>query len=77
MVLRRPRAFGNCWLGCVLWRQLRLEEFWAEKLSEAVQRETVPWAKVLQLLVVNRLIDPGLSAGNPEPCKNPGCFEGR
>jgi hypothetical protein len=27
MVLRRPRAFGNCWLGCVLWRQLRLEEF--------------------------------------------------
>jgi len=59
MVLRRPRAFGNCWLGCVLWRQLRLEEFWEEKLSEAVKRETVPWAKVLQLLVVNRLIDPG------------------
>jgi hypothetical protein len=43
----------------VLWRQLRLEEFWEEKLSEAVKRETVPWAKVLQLLVVNRLIDPG------------------
>jgi transposase len=59
MVLRRPRAFGNCWLGCVRWRQLRLEEFWGEKLSEAVQRETVSWAKVLQLLVVNRLIDPG------------------
>ena len=59
MVLRRPRAFGNCWLGCVLWRQLRLEEFWEEKLSEAVKRETVPWAKVLQSLVVNRLIDPG------------------
>ncbi|MGC2419293.1 MAG: IS1634 family transposase [Candidatus Acidiferrales bacterium] len=59
MVLRRPRAFGNCWLGCVLWRQLRLEEFWGEKLAEAVKRETVPWAKVLQLLVVNRLIDPG------------------
>ena len=59
MVLRRPRAFGNCWLGCVLWRQLRLEEFWGEKLGEAVKRETVSWAKVLQLLVVNRLIDPG------------------
>ena len=28
-------------------------------LAEAVKRETVPWAKVLQLLVVNRLIDPG------------------
>jgi len=59
MVLRRPRVFGNCWLGCELWRQLRLGEFWEEKLSETVKRETVSWAKVLQLLVVNRLIDPG------------------
>ena len=59
MQLRRPRAFGNCWLGCELWRQLRLEEFWEEKLAEKVERETVSWAKVLQLLVVNRLIDPG------------------
>jgi len=59
MELRRPRAFGNCWLGCELWRQLGLEEFWEEKLAEKVQRETVSWAKVLQLLVVNRLIDPG------------------
>lgn len=59
MELHRPRAFGNCWLGCELWRQLRLEQFWEEKLAEKVQRETVSWAKVLQLLVVNRLIDPG------------------
>lgn len=59
MELHRPRAFGNCWLGCELWRQLRLEEFWEAKLAEKVQRETVSWAKVLQLLVVNRLIDPG------------------
>jgi transposase len=59
MELRRPRGFGNCWLGCELWRQLRLEQFWEEKLAEKVQRETVPWAKVLQLLVVNRLIAPG------------------
>jgi hypothetical protein len=59
MELRRPRAFGNCWLGCELWRQLQLEEFWEEKLAERVKRETVRWAKVLQLLVVNRLIDPG------------------
>jgi tetratricopeptide (TPR) repeat protein len=40
MELRRPRAFGNCWLGCELWRQLRLEKFWEEKLAEKVQRET-------------------------------------
>jgi hypothetical protein len=34
MELRRPRAFGNCWLGCELWRQLQLEEFWEAKLAE-------------------------------------------
>ena len=59
MELRRPRAFGTCWLGCELWRQLRLDAFREEKLAEKVRRETVSWAKVLQLLVVNRLIDPG------------------
>ena len=25
MELRRPRMFGNCWLGCELWRQLELD----------------------------------------------------
>lgn len=57
MELRHPRAFGNCWLGCQLWSQLRLDRFWEQKLP--VGREAVPWAKVLELLVVNRLIDPG------------------
>ena len=55
--LRRPRVFGNCWLGCELWRQLGLDEFWRQCLPEA--REKVSWEKVLQLLVVNRLLDPG------------------
>jgi len=59
MELHRPRAFGNCWLGCKLWRQLGLAEFWQERLSAAARRQTVPWEKVLRLLVVNRLIDPG------------------
>ena len=59
MELRRPRAFGNCWLGCELWRQLGLDEFWRERLSAATKRETVPWEKVLELLMVNRLIEPG------------------
>jgi hypothetical protein len=59
MELRRPRAFGNCWLGCELWRQLGLEEFWQQRLAQQVQRETVDWEKVLRLLVVNRLIEPG------------------
>lgn len=55
--LRRPRVFGNCWLACELWSQLRLDEFWQERMPEA--REQVSWEKVLRLLVVNRLLDPG------------------
>jgi transposase len=55
--LRRPRIFGNCWLGCELWHQLGLDEFWQQRLPEA--REEVSWEKVLRLLVVNRLLDPG------------------
>jgi hypothetical protein len=55
--LRRPRVFGNCWLACELWQQLGLDEFWQQRLPEG--RETVSWEKVLRLLVVNRLLDPG------------------
>jgi transposase len=55
--LRRPRRFGNCWLACELWHQLGLDEFWQQRLPEG--REGVSWAKVLQLLVVNRLLEPG------------------
>jgi len=55
--LRRPRTFGNCWMGCELWRQLGLDEFWQQRLPEG--REAVSWEKVLRLLVVNRLLDPG------------------
>src|SRR5579864_3039754 len=55
--LRRPRMFGNCWLACELWQQLGLDEFWQQRLPEG--REGVSWEKVLRLLVVNRLLDPG------------------
>jgi transposase len=57
MKLRRARPYGNCWLGCELWRQLELDRFWEHKLERG--REEVSWAQVLELLVVNRLIDPG------------------
>jgi len=57
MELRRPRAFGNCWLGCEIWRLLELDDFWREKLPEG--REGVAWHKVIELLAVNRLVDPG------------------
>ena len=55
--LRRARAFGNCWLACELWRELGLDGFWQQRLPDG--REAVSWEKVLQLLVVNRWIDPG------------------
>ena len=57
MQLERPRAFGGCWLSCELWRQLGLDKFWQAKLPEG--REDVAWEKVLRLLVVNRLLEPG------------------
>ena len=57
MQLRRARPYGNCWLGCELWRQLELDSFWQRKLPQG--REKVSWAQVLELLVVNRLLDPG------------------
>ena len=55
--LRRPRTYGSCWLACGLWHELGLDEFWQQRLGEG--REAVSWEKVLQLLVVNRLLDPG------------------
>src|SRR6266478_1435689 len=57
MKLERARPYGNCWLGCELWRQLQLDRFWSERLPQG--RESVAWPQVLELLVVNRLIDPG------------------
>ena len=55
--LRRTRAFGDCWLACEVWRQLQLDTFWNQKIGTA--RGGVAWTKVVQLLAVNRLIDPG------------------
>lgn len=55
--LRRARPFGNCWLASELWDQLDLQEFWRSRLGTG--REAVSWEKVLRLLVVNRLLEPG------------------
>jgi transposase len=56
-VLRRPRQWGACWVGCQLWDQLQLEEFWHDRLPDS--REGTCWRHVLQTLTVYRLIDPG------------------
>ena len=45
--LRRPRAFGNCWLACEIWHQLGLDEFWQQRLPDG--REAVSWEKVLRV----------------------------
>jgi transposase len=57
MQLCRPRTFGSYWLGCELWEQLHLSQFWRAKLDDT--RADVPWSKVLQLLTVSRLVEPG------------------
>ena len=55
--LRRPRQWGACWVGCRLWDQLTLDEFWRERLPDS--REGTCWRHVLETLTVYRLIDPG------------------
>jgi len=57
MQLKHPRSFGDCWLACQIWQRLGMTEFRNDRLP--IGREEVSWTKVLQLLVVNRLIDPG------------------
>jgi hypothetical protein len=55
--LCRPRQWGACWLALTLWQELRLEEFWAERLTPS--RKGTRWDRVLFVLVAYRLIAPG------------------
>jgi transposase len=55
--VRRPRQWGACWLCGELWQQLKLDEFWRERLGAS--REGTDWLEVLKTLVSYRLIDPG------------------
>jgi hypothetical protein len=55
--LRRPRQWGACWVGCQMWEQLQLDEFWRQRLADS--REGTSWRQVLQTLTIYRLIDPG------------------
>jgi transposase len=54
--VKAPRRFGDCWVGCQLWAELGLDQFWQEALAS--EAGAVPWEKVLELLVVNRLLAP-------------------
>ncbi len=55
--VRKAREFGACWLGCRLFEELQLQEFFGRHLKE--HRGPEDWAKVVELLVVNRLCQPG------------------
>jgi len=57
MRLCRPRQWGACWLAGQVWRDLKLDEFWAERLPRS--RKGTRWDQVLQVLVSYRLIAPG------------------
>lgn len=55
--LSRPRAWGACWLGDHLWRDLQLDTFFAARLGQS--REGTDWEKVLRVLTLYRLLAPG------------------
>lgn len=57
LVVKQPRRFGDCWVGCQLWEELGLRAFWEQKL--AGETGEVPWAKVVELLSINQLLAPG------------------
>ena len=41
MRLCRPRQWGACWLAGVLWRELQLDRFWAERLPRKPQGDAL------------------------------------
>jgi len=55
--VHRPRQWGACWLALQLWKQLRLDQFWAGRLPPS--RKGTRWDQVLAVLAVYRLIAPG------------------
>lgn len=57
LALRRPRQWGACWLACLLYQELGLDRFWAERLPPS--RKGTRWDLVLQTLCIYRLIAPG------------------
>ena len=47
--LHHPRQWGACWLACLLWDQLQLDEYWVEKLPPS--RQGTRWLNVFKTLV--------------------------
>jgi transposase len=57
MEIHRPRQWGACWLFTELWKELKLDTFWRDRLGTS--REGTDWEHVLQLLCGYRLLEPG------------------
>ena len=57
MRLMRPRQWGACWLGCQLWEQLNLDDFWSKRLP--VGRQGARWGDILKMIAIYRLVSPG------------------
>jgi hypothetical protein len=55
--VERPRSWGACWLADALWRDLKLDEFFAARLGGS--RKGTDWEKVLRILAIYRLLSPG------------------
>jgi hypothetical protein len=55
--VHRPRQWGACRLAMQLWKELRLDQFWAGRLTPS--RKGTRWDQVLAVLAAYRLIAPG------------------
>ena len=55
--LHRPRQWGACWLALYLWRELRLDQFWSQRLQPS--RKGTRWDQILTVLTIYRLLAPG------------------
>ena len=55
--VRNARQWGGCWLVCELYEQLKLDQFWAERLPPG--RKGTRWDLILQTLCIYRFIEPG------------------
>ena len=55
--IRRPRQWGACWVFLRVWEELKLSEFWGQRLLAS--REGTSWHHILVVLCAYRLIDPG------------------
>jgi hypothetical protein len=54
--LERSRQFGNCYVGLELWKRLKLDQFYEERIDE--KQADVLWSRIAALLAINRLCEP-------------------